>query len=205
MFGWVLREWIQYVSSVCFFACTEPKNTSQPNINNCGADLIKISEFISIIKWISLKNKLISLVTRAETFRLKISTNPVCRFFCVSTNGRYGCFALWKEANSYNRHNVSLSFYQDVDKYLSYENFPVLCRDASAILLPPKEENKPQKSYVCKQVFDCCRNCNHVFYTCLKLPDTTYGFCMRGAYKCMCDCIDNKSFQELPYKPTPAS
>lgn len=97
-------------------------------------------------------------------------------------------------------HNV-----RDVDKYLSYENFPVLCRDASAILLPPKEEDKPQKSYVCKQVFDCCRSCNHVFYTCLKLPDATYGFCMRGAYKCMCDCIDNKSFQELPYKPTPAS
>lgn len=110
-----------------------------------------------------------------------------------------------KKLQTYNRHNVSFSFYQDVDKYLSYENFPVLCRDASAILLPPKEEDKPQKSYVCKQVFDCCRSCNHVFYTCLKLPDATYGFCMRGAYKCMCDCIDNKSFQELPYKPTSAS
>ena len=96
------------------------------------------------------------------------------------------------------------SFYQDEDKYLSYENFPVLCRDASAILLPPREQGKPQKSYICKQVFDCCRNCNHVFYTCLQMSYTTYGFCMRGAYKCMCDCIDNRSFQELPYKSTPS-
>ena len=28
----------------------------------------------------------------------------------------------------------------------------------------------------------------------------TYGACMRRAYKCMCDCIDQKSYSELPYK-----
>ena len=28
----------------------------------------------------------------------------------------------------------------------------------------------------------------------------TYGACMHGAYKCMCDCIDQKSYSELPYK-----
>lgn len=24
---------------------------------------------------------------------------------------------------------------------------------------------------------------------------------MRGAYKCMCECIDKKSFAELPFQP----
>ncbi|KAL9962824.1 hypothetical protein ACROYT_G031969 [Oculina patagonica] len=33
-----------------------------------------------------------------------------------------------------------------IDNYLSYENFPVLCRDASAIMLPPRSENKPQNN-----------------------------------------------------------
>ncbi|KAL9962880.1 hypothetical protein ACROYT_G032030 [Oculina patagonica] len=87
--------------------------------------------------------------------------------------------------------------------YLSYENFPVLCRDASAIMLPPRSDNKPQKKYVCKEVFDCCRKCNWLFYKCLATKPNTYGFCMRGAYKCMCDCIDKKSFKELPYNPVP--
>lgn len=85
--------------------------------------------------------------------------------------------------------------------YLSYENYPVLCRDAAAILLP--QGGKSQKKYVCKQVFDCCRKCNWLFYLCLKLKGTTYGFCMRGAYKCMCDCIDKKSHNELPFNPVP--
>ncbi|KAL9962479.1 hypothetical protein ACROYT_G031584 [Oculina patagonica] len=90
---------------------------------------------------------------------------------------------------------------RDQHKYLSYENFPVLCRDAAAILLPPG--GKVQKKYVCKQVFDCCRKCNWLFYVCLKVSGNTYGFCMRGAYKCMCDCIDKKSNNELPYNPAP--
>lgn len=83
--------------------------------------------------------------------------------------------------------------------YLSYENYPVLCRDAAAILLPQGE--KIQKKYVCRQVFDCCRKCNWLFYLCLKLKGKTYGFCMRGAYKCICNCIEKKSYNELPYNP----
>ncbi|XP_078383266.1 uncharacterized protein LOC144665861 [Oculina patagonica] len=92
-----------------------------------------------------------------------------------------------------------------IDNYLSYENFPVLCRDASAIMLPPRSENKPQNKYVCKEMFDCCRRCNQAFYICLRQPGNSYGFCMRAAYKCMCDCIDKKSFGELPYKPAKPS
>ena len=88
---------------------------------------------------------------------------------------------------------------QDEHSYLSYENYPVLCRDAAAILLPQGEKN--QKKYVCKQVFDCCRKCNWLFYLCLKLKGNTYGFCMRGAYKCICNCIEKKSYNELPYNP----
>ncbi|XP_058953746.2 uncharacterized protein [Pocillopora verrucosa] len=88
-------------------------------------------------------------------------------------------------------------YLQDETKYLSYENFPVLCRDASAILLPPGEEE--QKKYVCKQTFDCCRDCNNVFYRCLA-RGTVYGRCMRGAYTCMCQCIDERSFDELPFQ-----
>ena len=62
----------------------------------------------------------------------------------------------------------------------------------------------PSKKYVCKQTFDCCRECNHAFYTCFSMVGYTYGACMHGAYKCMCDCIDQKSYSELPYKlPTP--
>nr|XP_058957306.1 uncharacterized protein LOC131784512 [Pocillopora verrucosa] len=91
---------------------------------------------------------------------------------------------------------------RDEDKYLSYENYPVLCRDAAAIYLPrPPLANEPAKKYVCKQVFDCCRSCNHYFYTCINDSNNEYGLCMRGAYKCMCDCIDNKSFNELPHMP----
>ena len=91
---------------------------------------------------------------------------------------------------------------QDEDKYLSYENYPVLCRDAAAIYLPrPPLANEPAKKYVCKQVFDCCRSCNHNFYTCINDSNNEYGLCMRGAYKCMCNCIDNKSFNELPHMP----
>ena len=52
----------------------------------------------------------------------------------------------------------------------------------------------PSKKYVCKQTFDCCR----AFYTCISMAGYTYGACMRGAYKCMCDCIDQKSYSELP-------
>ena len=60
----------------------------------------------------------------------------------------------------------------------------------------------PSKKYVCKQTFDCCRECNHPFYTCISMAGYTYGACMRGAYKCMCDCIyiGQKSYSELPYK-----
>ena len=58
----------------------------------------------------------------------------------------------------------------------------------------------PSKKYVCKQTFDCCRECNHAFYTCISMAGYTYGACMHGAYKCMCDCIDQKSYSELPYK-----
>ena len=96
---------------------------------------------------------------------------------------------------------ISFSSEQDEHKYLSYENFPVLCRDAAAILLP--QGRRGQKKYVCKQVFDCCRKCNWLFYLCLKVKGNTYGFCMRGAYKCMCDCIDKKSYKELPFNPVP--
>ncbi|CAH3024789.1 unnamed protein product [Porites evermanni] len=86
---------------------------------------------------------------------------------------------------------------REEDNYLSYENFPVLCRDAASIMLPA---SPPSKKYVCKQTFDCCRECNHAFYTCISMAGYTYGACMRGAYKCMCDCIDQKSYSELPYK-----
>ena len=58
----------------------------------------------------------------------------------------------------------------------------------------------PSKKYVCKQTFDCCRECNHAFYTCISMAGYTYSACMRGAYKCMCDCIDQKSYSEVPYK-----
>ena len=42
--------------------------------------------------------------------------------------------------------------------------------------------------------------CNQTFYTCISMAGYTYGACMREAYKCMCDCIDQKSYSELPYK-----
>ena len=58
----------------------------------------------------------------------------------------------------------------------------------------------PSKKYVCKQTFDCCRECNHAFYTCISMAGYTYGACMLVAYKCKCDCIDQKSYSELPYK-----
>ena len=58
----------------------------------------------------------------------------------------------------------------------------------------------PSKKYVCKQTFDCCRECNHAFYTCISMAGYTYSACMRGAYKCMCDCIDQKSYSEVPNK-----
>lgn len=90
---------------------------------------------------------------------------------------------------------------QDEHKYLSYENYPVLCRDVAAILMPPEGQNR--RKYVCKQTFDCCRHCNAVFYRCLannKGADD-FGVCMRGAYKCTCMCIDRRSFNELPYIP----
>lgn len=88
---------------------------------------------------------------------------------------------------------------EDEANYLSYESYPVLCRDAAARFLEPLGGEKPSKKYICKQTFDCCRKCNAVFYTCLskKVP---FGACMRAAYKCMCRCIDNKSNKELPYK-----
>lgn len=94
------------------------------------------------------------------------------------------------------------SILQDKPKYLAYENFPVLCRDAAATMLPI--EGKLKKKYVCKQTFDCCRQCNHMFYACLKQSNQTYGYCMRVAYKCMCECIETRSYKELPYKPIPS-
>lgn len=94
------------------------------------------------------------------------------------------------------------SILQDKPKYLAYENFPVLCRDAAATMLPI--EGKLKKKYVCKQTFNCCRQCNHMFYACLKQSNQTYGYCMRVAYKCMCDCIETRSYKELPYKPIPS-
>ena len=88
---------------------------------------------------------------------------------------------------------------EDEANYLSYESYPVLCRDAAARFLEPLGGEKPPKKYICKQTFDCCRKCNAMFYTCLskKVP---FGACMRTAYKCMCRCIDKKSNKELPYK-----
>ena len=108
-----------------------------------------------------------------------------------------------QEQKSAPKINIDIVFCseQDEHSYLSYENYPVLCRDAAAILLP--QGGKNQKKYVCKQVFDCCRKCNWLFYLCLKLKSNTYGFCMRVAYKCMCDCIDKKSYKELPFNPVP--
>lgn len=91
---------------------------------------------------------------------------------------------------------------QDEEKYLSCENYLVLCPDAAAMYLPRLPgANDPAKKYVCKQVFDCYRSCNQHFYSCIRDSGNNYGLCMRGAYKCMCDCIDNKSFNELPHKP----
>lgn len=89
----------------------------------------------------------------------------------------------------------------DAAKYLSYESYPVLCRDAAATYLPPNEVELSKK-YICKQTFDCCRKCNHMFYTCSgdKHDKQPFGACMRAAYKCMCYCIDEKSNEELPYK-----
>lgn len=83
-------------------------------------------------------------------------------------------------------------FFQDIHNYLSYENYPILCRSASS-----KYYGKPAKKYVCKQTFDCCRWCNAFFYKCLKVYN--FGYCIRSSYKCMCRCIDNSSRKELPY------
>ncbi|CAH3168842.1 unnamed protein product, partial [Porites lobata] len=52
----------------------------------------------------------------------------------------------------------------DIHNYLSYENYPILCRSASS-----NYYGKPPKKYVCKQTFDCCRWCNAFFYKCLKV------------------------------------
>ena len=89
----------------------------------------------------------------------------------------------------------------DAANYLSYESYPVLCRDAAATYLPPNEVELSKK-YICKQTFDCCRKCNHMFYTCSgdKHDKQPFGACIRAAYKCMCYCIDEKSNEELPYK-----
>ncbi|XP_068704705.1 uncharacterized protein [Montipora foliosa] len=93
--------------------------------------------------------------------------------------------------------------HDDKPRYLSYESYPVLCRDAAATILPTGRTSlgTEQRKYICKQTFDCCRKCNHRFYVCLTEEDksVTYGFCIRGAYKCMCDCIEKRSFDELPF------
>ncbi|KAJ7351074.1 hypothetical protein OS493_036888 [Desmophyllum pertusum] len=91
----------------------------------------------------------------------------------------------------------------DVDKYLSYENFPVLCRDAAAVMLPPAVKTNHRRNTFANKCSTAVVDATKVFYTCLKKPGDmyTYGFCMRGAYTCMCDCIENKTFKELPYKP----
>ena len=48
----------------------------------------------------------------------------------------------------------------------------------------------PSKKYVCKQTFDCCRECNHAFYICISMAGQyTYRACTHGAYKRVCDCI----------------
>ena len=54
--------------------------------------------------------------------------------------------------------------------------------------------------YACKETFDYCRECNQTFYTCISMAGYTYGACMLVAYKCKCDCIDQKSYSELPSK-----
>ncbi|CAH3029608.1 unnamed protein product [Porites evermanni] len=87
---------------------------------------------------------------------------------------------------------------KDEPNYLSYESYPVLCRDAAARFLAPLGGEEISEKYICKQTFDCCRKCNSMFYTCLSNEDP-FGACMRAAYKCMCRCID-KSNKELPYK-----
>ena len=54
---------------------------------------------------------------------------------------------------------------------------PKLWKFPGVVLRCRLHPSPPSKKYVCKQTFDCCRE-----------------------YKCMCNCIAQKSYSELPYK-----
>ena len=60
----------------------------------------------------------------------------------------------------------------------------------------------PSKKYVCKQTFDCCRECNHAFYICISMAGYyTYRACIMTERTNACATVlTKKSYSELPCK-----
>lgn len=135
------------------------------------------------------QGKYLYLCDRLFTLTSVLSFDNIAQHICIlltSTGHQWPCKIRFYLSNRF------ISFFQDIHNYLSYENYPILCRSASS-----NYYGKPPKKYVCKQTFDCCRWCNAFFYKCLKVYN--FGYCIRSSYKCMCRCIDNSNRNELPY------
>ena len=64
----------------------------------------------------------------------------------------------------------------------------------------------PSKKYVSKQTFDCCRECNHAFYTCISMAGSTLIVCVCTERTNACATVSTKnrtrnyptSFQHQP-------
>ena len=135
------------------------------------------------------QGKYLYLCDRLITLTSVLSFDNIAQHICIlltSTVHQWPCKIRFYLVNCF------ILFFQDIHNYLSYENYPILCRSASS-----NYYGKPPKKYVCKQTFDCCRWCNAFFYKCLKVYN--FGYCIRSSYKCMCRCIDNSNRNELPY------